>query len=304
MVVLAAASSATISGASSGVKEAHAAPLSDCGNPTSTINTGGGSCNAGPVQLSPREQAILTQKQALADEYAAARSGAFNYAQYERNSQAFMAQYGGPTHARSVITPDCVIDPSTGQCATGYGFVSLTQQPQANWYYCGPATAAEILGVRGVNKSQSFLAGNTYLQTDEHTGTNWSGPYVMGPTLNSLTNSSYYVAVNGSGIAGGGFSQTTWQNDMVYDINHGWALAGNIIEYANQDPHLVGHPRNQTILHWIAVYGYDNNGGNTWYADSVHGDSWIWSWAANVPANSSFSSGSMTTLLNQRGFVW
>ena len=40
------------------------------------------------------------------------------------------------------------------------------------------------------------------------------------------------------------------------------------------------------------------------YADSVHGDSWIWSWAASVPAYSTISSSSMTTLLNQQGYVW
>lgn len=59
-----------------------------------------------------------------------------------------------------------------------------------------------------------------------------------------------------------------------------------------------------TIYHWIGIYGYTNYGYNTSYADSIHGDSWIWSWAVNVPAYSTISSSDMTTLLNQRGFVW
>jgi hypothetical protein len=60
----------------------------------------------------------------------------------------------------------------------------------------------------------------------------------------------------------------------------------------------------QTIGHWIAIYGYNLNGQSTLYADSVYGDSWIWSWAANVPRYSAFSSSSMYTLLGARGWVW
>lgn len=260
---------------------------------------------SGPVtpSLSPAERARLAKKQALAQEYAQARAGQVSMAVFQRDFASFMAQSGSSTRASAVITPRCIIDPNTGQCAVPTSnAVSLTQQPQANFYYCGPATAAEVLGVHGVSKTQAFLAGSSYLQTDSRGETPWN-PYLMGPTLNTLIGTTWYGPVDGSAV-GGGFSTATWESDLTFDVDHGWAVAGNIVEYANTDPHLVGHPRTQTIYHWIGIYGYASSGDATKYADSISGDSWIWSWAVNVPAYSSFSSTSMTTLLNQRGFVW
>jgi hypothetical protein len=125
----------------------------------------------------------------------------------------------------------------------------------------------------------------------------------MGPTLNKYTHSSWYHPVSGTGV-GQGFSQATWQADLGFDIDNGWSIAGNIVEAANTDPHLVGHPRNRWMWHWIAIYGYTSSGANTSYADSIHGASGFGSWAANVPAKSTISSANMTKLLNGRGFVW
>lgn len=295
--------------AMSGTASAHGTPDSQASQScVNVVNTGGGNCaNPGPVMLTPREQAILAKKNALALEYAHVRAGTLSASTFQADQQAFMRQYGGATSARLPMAPDCPsvaggslsVEPNT---TCGANWVNMTQQAQNNSYYCGPATASEVLGVRGVSASQSTLAGNSYLKTNENGETDWN-PYVMGPTLNAFTHTSYYVAVNGSGV-GGGFSQSSWQGALTYDVDNGWGIAGNIVEYANTDPHLVGHPRTMTIYHWIGIYGYTSYGYNTSYADSVHGDSWIWSWAVNVPAYSTISSSSMTTLLNQRGYVW
>lgn len=271
------------------------------GSCANAVNTGGG-CAVGTDKLSTRDQVILEKKQTLASEYADMRAGKVSYTTYRSDLAAFLAQYGGHTASTTIVVPDCVPDPNTGQCPVSANSVNLIQQPQTTTYYCGPATASEVLGVRGVSKSQSFLAGSSYLNTDASKDTPWN-PYVMHPTLNTLLNTAYYVAVDGSAV-GGGFTTSTWEQDLKYDVDNGWAIAGNIVEYANTDPHLVGHPRTMTIYHWIGIYGYSNNGGYTKYADSVSGDTQFWSWAANVPAYSSFSSSDMTTLLNQRGFVW
>jgi hypothetical protein len=73
------------------------------------------------------------------------------------------------------------------------------------------------------------------------------------------------------------------------------------VEYANTDPHLTGHPRSWTIYHWIGIYGYQNYGNLTMYADSIHGTNFQ-SWDGAVPAyTTNYSSSDMTTLLNQRG---
>jgi hypothetical protein len=313
-VYLAIATLIAILGVAVNISPAHAAPAMKC-KLAANVLSGGGACPQRPIILSAKEQAILARKQALATEYAAVRAGKLSASQYQRDLQAFMAKYGGNTHpntasvnnipAQFSIQPLCVVDPSTGQCATGYKSVSLTQQAQTTTYYCGPATASEILGVRGVSKSQSFLAGSSYLKTDQNGGTNFGD---MAPTLNTLTNSSFYSSVEGSTLNGTGFNTSTWENDMVTDINQGWAPAGNIVEVSSDNVRLVGHPSNLTpyggaIYHWIAIYGYDNNGGDTWYADSIGGTT-FWAFSANVPRYSSYSSSNMTILLNRRGFVW
>jgi hypothetical protein len=278
----------------------HGRPHSVC---ASFVSTGGGRCgNSGPVVLSARERLILSRKNALAVEYARVRAGTLSFAAFLADQREFISQYAGPTLSRRTSSSDCPSLQSGPDALCGSNRVPLVQQSQDNSYYCGPAAASEVLDVRGVSASQSTLAGNNYLKTDANGQTSWN-PYVMGPTLNTLTNSSAYVAVNGSGV-GGGFSQATWQNDLIYDVDNGWAVAGNIVEYANTDPHLVGHPRTVTIYHWIGIYGYLDYGTFTSYADSIHGDSSIWSWAVNVPAYSWIPSSDMTTLLNQRGFVW
>jgi hypothetical protein len=281
----------------SNVRMARAAASSGCAN---VVDTGGGACTSSPVILSPSEQAILARKTALAEEFAAVRASKLSLANFLRDAQAVLQQYGGPTAAQVLLqaTPDAC----TTDCPPVNDSVNLVQQSQANFYYCGPATASEILRVRGVTKSQSFLAGSNYLRTDADGGTNWN-PQVMAPTLNTLTNSSWYVAVNGSGVQGG-FTNTTYEADLTTDIYLGWPIAGNTVEIANQGPHLIGHPSNLGLNHWIAIYGYTSNGAYTKYADSIAGDAWIWSWAANVPAYSTYDSPDMTTLLNGRGFVW
>lgn len=269
------------------------------------VNTGGGSCVSGPAVLTPFEQMILARKNALAEEYAQVRAGKFSYATYLRDLQAFMSEYGGPTTATHGVSPACPSIAGGPYVNCGENWVGLVQQPQQTYYYCGPAAASEVLGVRGVNVSQGTLAGNSYLKTNADGGTNWS-PQVMQPTLNTLTNSGYYVPVNGSGGGGGGFSSSTWQSDLTWDVDNGWAIAGNTVEYSgSQNPHLVGHPANLTIYHWIGIYGYQNYGNFTMYADSIHGTNFWPSWDGNVPAyTTDYPSSTMTTLLNGRGFVW
>jgi hypothetical protein len=164
-----------------------------------------------------------------------------------------------------------------------------------------PHNGLSTSGPHGESLSQASLAGSSYLQTDQNGGTNW-GPAVMGPTLNACTRSSFYASVNGSGV-GGGFSSGTYMYDLEADIDSGWGIAGNVVENAG-GAHLVGHPTSTTIYHWIAIKGYTNAGNTTTYVDSVSGDNWIWPWAANVPAQSNYSSSTMTSLLNGRGFVW
>jgi len=293
---------------SSAFAQAGDSPNPNCAN---VVNTGGGSCVSGPVQLTAQEQAILAKKTALVQEYLQVRAGKFSYTTFQSDMLAFFQTYGGSKQPQSRVNPACpTISTQAPAVTCGTNAVYAPQFSQINYSYCGPATAYEILyglgwtsGPNGESLSQSVLAKNSYLKTDANGGTNWS-PYVMGPTLNSWTRSGWYIAVNGSGV-GSGFTSATFISDLTFDIDDGWPLAGNIVEYAgSNNPHLVGHPSSLTIYHWIAIKGYTSYGNNTTYDDSVSGDSWIWSWAANVPAVSTIASTTMTTLLNGRGFVW
>lgn len=259
---------------------------------------------SGPVQLTPREQAILQRKFALAQEYALVRAGKFSFATYKQDYLAFVHQYGG-TNAQE---PTFVATPATC-CSSNH--VPWVQSPQHKDYYCGPATAYEILvsygkyiHPNGDTLSQETLAGSRYLNTDDprYLSTPWN-PYVMGPTLNAWVGWTFYVAVNGSGV-GGGFSVDTWKYSLTEDIDHGWPLAGNVVERAGPNhPHLVGHTTAVDVYHWIAIEGYASSGDTTWYADSVSGTH-FWTWAANVPPFSGIPSTNMTTLLNERGYIW
>ena len=103
-----------------------------------TVSTGGGTCNATPVNLSSQEKSILAQKTALAQQYAQVRAGTFDRATFQRNWEAFVGQHGGPVTGsfqaqRSLIQPRCV-EPCYNSNSVG-----INQSPQANWYYCGPA---------------------------------------------------------------------------------------------------------------------------------------------------------------------
>lgn len=264
--------------------------------------TGGGVCSTGPVKLSTQDLAIGAAKTKLANEYAAAWAGKLSYTQYWKDMDAFLSTY----HLRmmgSSLSPNCISQPGGG-CAPASRSLGLIQQAQINNYYCGPATASEILRTLGITDSQSTLAGNAFLETNTYGQTPWtdnSGASPMKNTLNNLQNANFYYPVNGSGV-GGGFSQSTYQADLVWDIAGGWPVAGNVYEPAN-GAHLWGHPEGQTIGHWIALYGYSKTdcGADTSYADSVYGS--VINWPVQ-PYNAGFSSATMTSLLNGRGFVW
>lgn len=308
-----------ILGVSANISPAHAAPATKCTFAAYSLNTGGGgACMNNSFVQSARKKAVLAQKQALANEYAAVRAGKFSARQYQADLQAFMTKYGGPTHASAVavdniphgvILPNCVLDPTTGQCATGYKLVNLVQQTQTQTYYCGPATASEVVGVRGVSKSQNTLTSTSYLHTDQNGGTNFG---YMAPTLNALTNSSFYAAVPGSadGMNGSTITAAIWENDLVADINQGWALAANPVELGTDTVRLDNHPSNLnvspyngSIYHWVGVYGYESNGATTFYADSIAGTKY-WAFSASVTPYNSIPDSTLATMLNRRGFIW
>ena len=282
-----------------GAPAAQAQPITASANPscaTAPDPTGGPHCG-GPLDYSARDLTILARKKALVQEAIAVRAGTLAAATFQRDWQAFIREYGGPTTAANQALeprPYC----NSGGCNTSL-YINLTQQAQTTYYYCGPASAAEALQVRNVSESQNTLAGNSYLQTNEYGGTNW-GSLVMPGTLNYFTNSSFYEALDANSTN----NYNAFASDLYTDIGQGWSVVIAVYEENNTTtPHLVGHPTNIVIKHWVASYGYTEYGANTAYADSVHNATSI-SWHQSVPAYSTISSYNMWIMMNQGGYGW
>ena len=180
--------------------------------------------------------------------------------------------------------------------------LAATQQPQLLGYYCGPATASEMLAQVGVRLSQNAAARELGTSAS---GTNWSDAsgYPMPRVLNANQARNQYVAV-ALPWTPSARQLSTFETDLVTDVNHngGVPLAGNAYEVAG-GPHLVGNPVNQTIMHWIDIRGYERYGAVTDYEDSVH-DATSIGWALNVPAYSSLATSTMVDILGARGYDW
>jgi hypothetical protein len=270
--------------------------------------TGGSSCDTGSSVLSPQDQKHqkrLDEKNALAQDFSLVRLGKLDMQTFLTRWHTFIQQYARPTSvmanlARGQVSATTSVNPYTcvdGTCPPVSASLNTPQAAQQTTYYCGPATAYEMLkgmgkttGPHGEVLSQSVLAGSSYLQTNALGQTPWSGPYVMGPSLNAWAGQSFYAAQYAPSL-------TTYIADVTVDIYLGWPVAANVVEEANNTVHLVGHPTNQTIYHWVAIKGYNTNGNNTTYVDSVHGTT-FWSWSPNVPAQSTIPSNNMYIMVN------
>ncbi len=266
--------------------------------------TGGSSCNNGSSALSPEDQERLDEKNALTQDFILVRLGKLNMQTFLTRWRMFIQQYARPTSimanlARVQVSATTSAIPYTcidGTCPPASASLNTPQAAQQTTYYCGPATAYEMLkgmgkttGPHGESLSQSVLAGSSYLQTNALGQTPWN-PYVMGPTLNAWAGQSFYAAQYAPSLS-------TYIADVTVDIYLGWPVAASVVEEANNPVHLVGHPTNQTIYHWVAIKGYNTNGNNTTYVDSVHGTT-FWSWSASVPAQGTITSNNMNIMVN------
>ncbi len=268
-----------------------------------TIDTGGGTRGGGPVVRSAAEQALYDQKVKIAQEYAAVRAGKLDYATYAADYNAYAAANG---LSSSHVSPNTV--------TMSENTLALNQQKQYTSYYCGPATAEEILnylgvttGPHGESLTQGHLGGSCakgYLCTDQEGGTDWyynaDYPRPMKNTLTDWSGYQYYVETD----------MNQWVSTLLSDIDTGFPIASNVREWKDTDGGqywLAGHPSNGTYTsgHWVAVHGYKNSGNTTYYADSVHGTT-FWSWSGSVPAHSYIGNLAFKWLMsnNSRGFIW
>jgi hypothetical protein len=187
---------------------------------------------------------------------------------------------------------------STAAYAVSNRISDLVQQSQINSYYCGPATASELINAKvHTLYSQSTVATDLRCssQTSWYDGAGATG-YPMADTLNKYATTYSYYTPYGTTIAA-----ATFQSHIVFDIDHDWGVAGDAYEVVG-GLHLVGHP-NSNIFHWFAIDGYLNNANDIWYLDSVAGASSI-SWNSSVPRYSHLNYSNLATIVNGRGIIW
>ena len=280
-----------------------AAPVVNAGDPTGTDTGASAATDPG---LTPQEQALADRKDKLAQDYLLVRLGKLDPAVFAKEWVASMGT--GATMPTGAL-PDGP-EPMP--------ILDVIQVAQSNDHYCGPASAFEILRYLGVTSgpaneslTQLHLARHCsagYLCTDALGETPWynsgSYPRPMLSTLNAWLGTSSYVVVIGS---------DHYVSHLLMDIDSHLPLGMDVHERKSATtPHLVGHPTNVVIAHWIAVHGYDENGAWSYYADSVHGVSTnVIRWAASVPAHSWISSGSdgLSYMMDdsqdfRRGHIW
>lgn len=189
---------------------------------------------------------------------------------------------------------------------------------QNNYYYCGPATARNILLYRGgisaynpahTKPTQARLAKSGYLRTDQNTATRFAfGDMERG--LNrwrSGGTTGFYVRstapnVNQLGLA---LRSSIYWNE---------AFAVGTVESGGSSNRYNDHPPTaHHIGHWITAYGYQNSGGIGMYADpawklpSNSDSSAAWKARKNVKKRFSIATATLVEdyiLVRGNGIVW
>jgi Peptidase_C39 like family len=244
-------------------------------------------------------QARLSEKMMLADMYDKVKAGKIDSAVFDKLQAAFEKKLGLTSDYKATLGDEKGGTGITYGLVSGYTpaysakyITSLLQEPQQTYYWCGPATVAEIVKSKGVSLTQSQAASYMGTTTD---GTDWNnGTYPVRDALNHYLNTSYYEPYGTS------VSASVFKTNLAYDIDHGWGIAGDAYEVVG-GPHLVGHP-NSNIFHWFAIDGYSSYADSTHYADSVSGATSI-SWSGNVPQYSTMSTSTIAVICDGRGFI-
>jgi hypothetical protein len=216
----------------------------------------------------------------------------------QQKDQAVRSALAGPARPDNPSPSIAYPPPSSANLAQN-------QKPQQTGYYCGPAAVAEALGQLGISISQATAAARLHTDTN---GTAWSGGgtspsnYPVPDVLNAAYSSFYWIpqAVSSSPSAS---EVTSYQNRIAADIgNSGAPVIGDAYEVPG-GPHLKYHP-DRLIFHWFDIRGYDSNGANTHYEDSVYGSPYV-TWSSQVASGySTMASSTIVKITGGRGYVW
>jgi peptidase C39-like protein len=159
--------------------------------------------------------------------------------------------------------------PTPAAHVAGEHVLQIDYQVQETGYWCGPAATRIALSARGVYRSQGDLAAEL--------GTHEGGTDHIGQVTNVL--SSYVGWYETKEMPNDPPTQAQkdllW-NDIVTDINNGYAIVANIVAPPGNQP--PGYPPDQTIYHYFTVIGYDDANMTVLIADpaSFSGNQIYW----------------------------
>lgn len=196
----------------------------------------------------------------------------------------------------------------THAVAPWQGFLTATQEPQWNVFYCGPAAVSASLRQVAANHPGTWVVNQAQAARSLGTtrdGTVWSDGIgsPVARTMNRHTPTGvHYVAhfVAGASPAEVAKLSRVVRFDIALDRH---PVIGDAFEAPNSRYHLTGHPTNRIIFHWFNIRGYSEGGRRIHYQDSVANASSV-TWHAAVPRYSSRSAVAMASILAGRGYVW
>lgn len=200
----------------------------------------------------------------------------------------------------------------------------FSQFPESPTWYCGPAATQSILNYltiynlhnpntnsyEGEGLTQPCLAGtcgtgapnsSKYLETN-YWGSNVGTPWYVTVSDRPVPMSLNYWLWGNYNLYYGSYTPTSlsdYEAKFTFDIDSLYPVAADVEEIVG-GTHLLNHPPNQEIEHWIALDSYGSYGGLTSYVDPAAGSALNWN--PMPPAQVwSFDSGMMYTMMTNAG---
>lgn len=185
--------------------------------------------------------------------------------------------------------------------------LAIFQVPQEKSFWCGYAAMKSLLDYEGVEKTQTEIAGEVYsVEKDCPWYISNGDEKSQFPVAVKLTDwaSVNYVPYPYGAAGGTVFTASDLKPKIIatIDLGHGlMALGKSCGDLPKHESILPGYPARE-IGHWIAVYGYEDNGTSVWIIDPAK--SKVISWSENINAYYSISSLKLAAFTKTRGIIW
>ncbi|WP_371614398.1 C39 family peptidase [Streptomyces sp. NBC_00454] len=200
----------------------------------------------------------------------------------------------------AVIAPasPALADPPGGGLP-GTVFIGRSWYPQENGNYCAPASVQMALQSRLGYTPHSQSTYAWYMGTDDD-GTDDAGRVARELNRSGNTGWYEYKTINWDPTQA---QRNLFKYDVMYDIDRGYPMVVNLWIPAGYNGAPPNYPnQNRTILHYVTVVGYANNGDTVYVydpaAEGAGGAGW-----GNVPRQWTMSTYDLETLIGGKGYA-